>query len=100
MVRGELAADTGEAYSGPPQSPGPFLSRQCRPGWVPVGRSHGALRRQPYTQIYISFWNGRGRGVVQQMASRLQVCQAEKGLGSASPDWLSVSHCSQVPEQS
>lgn len=66
-------------------------------GWVPVGRSHGALRRPPYTQIYISFWNGRGRGVVQQMASRLQVCQAEKGLGSASPDWPSVSHSSRVP---
>lgn len=52
---------------------------------------------QLYKEISISFWNGWGMGVVQQMASRLQVCLAEKGTWPGPPDWLSVSHGSWVP---
>lgn len=35
---------------------------------------------QLYKEIYISLLNGRGRGVVQQMAGMFQVCLAGKGI--------------------
>lgn len=48
----------------------------CRPPW----RTHRARHMQLYKEIYISLLDGRGRGVVQQMAGMFQVCLAGKGI--------------------
>lgn len=45
----------------------------------PPCQSHGAPHTPLRKEVYIPLWHGWARGVVQQMASRVQVCLAGKG---------------------